>query len=555
MEASSGGKRRFRIAASLFVVFGLLIAAVFIQRMSDVPDAVQPAQTGGALPETSPVAAAQPGAGAPASNPQADIDPGIAEEDSPLEMRVPAFDIVRMDADGEGLVAGQAEPGAEVSVLVDGEKLAAAPADSAGRFAVFLTLAPSAETRIMSLLARLDGTEMHSSATVIINPSQAREPEPEEEPVVAEAAGSEAIETEATALLDRADEGAAATATEEAISDAGEAVAQVAEGDASAEESAPLDTSPSAPAPSPPTLSENAPPSLPEVSRTTSVAPTKDTDGAGEDQEAEVSSVHSEAANQESVAALDADATGNEAAGNDATGNDAFGSDVAATGFVPKEAGEEDTLAAREASPSTDEEISELDVAQTESTDRSPTAPQILLADEEGITVIQSPEAMSNVALDTISYDDEGDVSLGGRALGSGFVRVYLDDQPITTSRIEANGTWRTGLPDVDSGVYTLRVDEVGEDGEVTSRIETPFRREDPEVVAELATANSEPGAPVAAPLRQDVFTVQPGSTLWAIASANYGEGQLYVKVFEANRDRIRDPDLIYPGQVFDLPE
>ncbi|WP_225028169.1 LysM peptidoglycan-binding domain-containing protein, partial [Xinfangfangia pollutisoli] len=48
--------------------------------------------------------------------------------------------------------------------------------------------------------------------------------------------------------------------------------------------------------------------------------------------------------------------------------------------------------------------------------------------------------------------------------------------------------------------------------------------------------------------------TVQPGNTLWAIARGALGEGVLYVEVYEANRDRIRDPDLIYPGQVFTIP-
>ena len=51
------------------------------------------------------------------------------------------------------------------------------------------------------------------------------------------------------------------------------------------------------------------------------------------------------------------------------------------------------------------------------------------------------------------------------------------------------------------------------------------------------------------------VVTVQPGFTLWAIARDRYGEGLMYVRVYEANRDKIRDPDLIYPGQVFTVPE
>ena len=50
-------------------------------------------------------------------------------------------------------------------------------------------------------------------------------------------------------------------------------------------------------------------------------------------------------------------------------------------------------------------------------------------------------------------------------------------------------------------------------------------------------------------------ITVQRGATLWAIARERYGDGQLYVRVFEANRSAIRDPDLIYPGQIFDLPD
>jgi nucleoid-associated protein YgaU len=50
------------------------------------------------------------------------------------------------------------------------------------------------------------------------------------------------------------------------------------------------------------------------------------------------------------------------------------------------------------------------------------------------------------------------------------------------------------------------------------------------------------------------IITVQPGFTLWGIASESYGDGLLYVQVYEANKDQIRDPDLIYPGQVFTVP-
>ena len=182
-----------------------------------------------------------------------------------------------------------------------------------------------------------------------------------------------------------------------------------------------------------------------------------------------------------------------------------------------------------------------------------PQQPQILMANEDGIRVIQpaetAPEVMSVVSLDTISYDPSGDVALAGRATFPGSVQIYLDNSPIKSTPIAPTGDWSITLPNIETGVYTLRVDEIAEDGSVRSRIETPFKREEPEIVAESMETE------VTEETRITSRTVQPGNTLWAIARETYGDGFLYVYVFDANRDDIRDPDLIYPGQVFVLPE
>lgn len=190
-------------------------------------------------------------------------------------------------------------------------------------------------------------------------------------------------------------------------------------------------------------------------------------------------------------------------------------------------------------------------------TPETPASPAVLAITADGVEVVQPsvasdtpPEVMSNVALDTITYNPAGDVVLGGRALGQGFVQVYVDNTPVSRLPVDEDGTWRGDLPDVDTGVYTLRIDEVDADGVVLSRIETPFQREDrADVVDAMADQVANPEFTVA------TRTVQPGATLWAIARERYGSGVLYVSVFEANKDRIRDPDLIYPGQVFVLPE
>ena len=48
---------------------------------------------------------------------------------------------------------------------------------------------------------------------------------------------------------------------------------------------------------------------------------------------------------------------------------------------------------------------------------------------------------------------------------------------------------------------------------------------------------------------------VQPGQNLWRLARRAYGAGIRYTVIFLANRGQIRDARLIYPGQVFAVPD
>lgn len=55
-------------------------------------------------------------------------------------------------------------------------------------------------------------------------------------------------------------------------------------------------------------------------------------------------------------------------------------------------------------------------------------------------------------------------------------------------------------------------------------------------------------------PSRQSFVTVEPGDTLWEIATEEYGDATKWPRIYRANDDQIEDPDLIYPGQRFDVP-
>ena len=52
-----------------------------------------------------------------------------------------------------------------------------------------------------------------------------------------------------------------------------------------------------------------------------------------------------------------------------------------------------------------------------------------------------------------------------------------------------------------------------------------------------------------------EMYVVEKGDTLWAIATAAYGDGNRYPEIFEANKPMLKDPDEIFPGQVLRIPQ
>lgn len=163
----------------------------------------------------------------------------------------------------------------------------------------------------------------------------------------------------------------------------------------------------------------------------------------------------------------------------------------------------------------------------------------------DGGTANLAPDASAPqsgaLALDSIDYDDAGRVVVGGRAPPGAEVRVYLDNALVGRAVAGPNGRWHvTPETPVASGLHQLRVDQVTGDGKVVTRVESPFDRAAPEATA-LASATTS-------------VVVQPGNSLWRIARRSYGSGWDYTVIYEANRDQIGNPDLIYPGQVFALP-
>lgn len=141
--------------------------------------------------------------------------------------------------------------------------------------------------------------------------------------------------------------------------------------------------------------------------------------------------------------------------------------------------------------------------------------------------------------VDVIDYGDKGQVRFSGRSDPGTTLRLYLDNKPIGETVVGTDRGWQHTPPaEIAPGTYELRVDRVTRDGRVAGRVSLPFQR----TTVPLAE------------LSEGSVVVQPGHSLWRIARNEYGRGIRYTVIYQANRDSIRNPDRIYPGQVFTLP-
>lgn len=67
-------------------------------------------------------------------------------------------------------------------------------------------------------------------------------------------------------------------------------------------------------------------------------------------------------------------------------------------------------------------------------------------------------------------------------------------------------------------------------------------------------SSSTAPGSRPASPSRR-TYTVVAGDSLSKIAKRTYGDANRWRAIYELNKDIIKNPDLIYPGQVFTLPD
>ena len=154
----------------------------------------------------------------------------------------------------------------------------------------------------------------------------------------------------------------------------------------------------------------------------------------------------------------------------------------------------------------------------------------------------------------TVDYDKVGRLTVQGKAPPGADVSVDVDGKAVGSAKADGAGNWRLNTaPGAATG---------------GARIGATANLADGVKLATGSVAGRTPSAPLLrvslpfAPMglvkefpRGRLVVVQPGNSLWRIARRTYGDGVRYSIIYAANAGQIRNPDLIYPGQIFHAPQ
>ena len=153
---------------------------------------------------------------------------------------------------------------------------------------------------------------------------------------------------------------------------------------------------------------------------------------------------------------------------------------------------------------------------------------------------------------------ESGKLFAAGTAKPGETIRVYIDGEPTGETTVLDNGRWLLETEaKVAAGTVVIRADQLAPGRtNVVARAEVPFTKQvDMAVLIPTAAGGAAAGASVAGELpKPNSVIIRRGDNLWTISRRTYGHGIRYTTIYTANKDQIRNPHRIYPGQVFMLP-
>ena len=154
---------------------------------------------------------------------------------------------------------------------------------------------------------------------------------------------------------------------------------------------------------------------------------------------------------------------------------------------------------------------------------------------QKGVKVLNEKEIMG-IAIDSVEHFNNGNLRIRGRSLPLSKVKIFLSENIPSETFANRNGFWEINLKNIKLGSYDLKIELISLNNVIS--LETSIFN---------GLINSEL-------LQKKKIIVEDGNSLWRIARKTLGGGVLYAEIYKHNRKKIKDPNLIYPGQVFNIP-
>lgn len=218
-----------------------------------------------------------------------------------------------------------------------------------------------------------------------------------------------------------------------------------------------------------------------------------------------------------------------------------------------------------------------------------------LMTPDKPTLVMSQPSAPASIAettaVEAVDIEPNGKVHVSGHARPGAVVRLYLNDSFVTSVTAGADGHLAVTINEgVAPGKYRVRLDELASKSDaVRARAEVPLNVPDRMTTASISTASVPSATPQSAAPQSSTtqsaatqesrlansssiassdktapstvvvpkvttMTVVRGDSLWRLSRNSLGSGERYALIYKANQKQIRNPNLIYPGQILVVP-
>ena len=168
-----------------------------------------------------------------------------------------------------------------------------------------------------------------------------------------------------------------------------------------------------------------------------------------------------------------------------------------------------------------------------------PKVARVFRSDVENIDMLNLEKLNDAITLDFLSYSPPGLIIMSGRTISNTEIEILKSSEVLGKTKSNENGVWK----------FIINKNDANEE----ISIKTPLSGEtliltydEAEIKKRFKNTNFE--------FYDDRIIVQKGNSLWRIARKTLGGGIFYTEIYKNNLAKIKNPNLIYPGQVFNIP-